>query len=422
MTFVEKHHHYSEHWIEKWPRAKIEAIKESVQNDELKPKQVKCMVKREAGHSAPKKARCIQFYRNLATQAYKAPQFTAMQKALGEVVNASMDSGDRITLTFASGMNGKDLGEWMAKSLANKRFPTFYERDGKNWDATRGQEAFDLKNWVYTQVDPETAQFARECKDVNGLLRHNGQTLRYKLKNTVKSGHNDTTFGNNIDNGALTVCALHELGLEADVLVAGDDLLVVVEGEFDADQLAQEESKFGIVPEYRKFYNVLDLTFISGCFFPNRKGFVFTPKPGRLLRRLFWTTKPPPPKKFEAWRRGIVLGLMPTCSGMPVIEAFLRRHATEGGEVFYDRTGLYRAEMYGLVEQSFDSVSREAFMYKYGLNEAMVNDIEAQFCACGDVGLFRHVVTDLIEEVDLADVLDRPAVGLDGVTPVPLPV
>jgi hypothetical protein len=62
--------------------------------------------------------------------------------------------------------------------------------------------------------------------------------------------------------------------------------------------------------------------------------------------------------------------------------------------------------------QLFDEVSREAFMLKYRLTEALIATAVQGLEECCDVGLFRHEVTDLLEAVDLAEIDVRPTVGL----------
>jgi len=408
---------YEFDWIGKWTKAKQEAIKSSVRDDQILPDRVKNMVKRECGHGFPKKARCIQFYKNLATQAKFAPEFTALQKAVGRWCydRAVRSPPSVVTVTCASGMNAKEIGEWMAWAMGRRKEPRFYERDGKNWDATMQEPHQSNKELVYALSSEELKQFARDCAVVKGGGSFNGEPLLYTLQYTTKSGHNDTTLGNNLNNAAVTMCAMKELGIVGDILVAGDDLIVVIEGDFSAGQLAAVEATYGIKPEARGFSNVLDVTFISGCWFPNRDGYFFSPKPGRLMRRLFWTTKPPPAKHRSAYLNGVCRGLRMTCGDMPVVGVLLT--STIDDKCRYEwrmHQDNHKLEVYGAVEQLFDDVSFEAFLLKYRLTHQEVLDCEEFLLrTTGLTGIIAHNVLSKIELVDLAELEDRPTVGRD---------
>jgi hypothetical protein len=413
-------------WLAKWPETKRDAIEESEKWDRFSPNRVKCMIKRESGHKPPTKARLIQFYRTLRTQSHKGPEFTALQKAL----TASINSTDRlhaqgndsaacdISVTFASGKNAEELGEWMATAQRNARGRrcTYYERDGKNWDATMQEEAQKMRESLYERVDPELAKFASDCATVRGSGIFDGVRMRYKLAYTVKSGHNDTTIGNNIVNAGITYSCMEKLGLSGAILVAGDDLLVVVYGDFDAAALAALEATYGIVPEYRKFHAVSDVTFISALWFITSTGYVCTPKPGRLLARLFWTTHPPPPKQATAYIKGVVMGLWPSVANMPVIAKWLdktyRLYGCGDIDDVWENKSTVRKREFNENNTGFDSVSRNAFLDRYKILECEVADCEAMIERMTTPYTYMvHPVISRLLEIDNADIDDRVAEG-----------
>lgn len=424
--YVEEIHKYrdSGEWLAKWPGSKRDAIEESVQWDRFAPDRVKCMVKREINHKAPTKARLIQFYRTLRTQAFKGPEFTALQKSLTAAMNATTriharrDGAPDISVTFASGKNARELGDWMSEAHRNARGRqiTYYERDGKNWDATMQEPAQRLRERLYARVDESLARFAERCSIVRGCGVFTGIRLRYKLSYTVKSGHNDTTIGNNIVNAGITYSCLESFGVSGAILVAGDDLLVVVYGDFDADKFAELEATYGIVPEYRKFHKVSDVTFISGIWFVTDYGYTFTPKPGRLLARLFWTTNPPPPKQATAYVKGVVLGLWPSVGNMPVIGKWLDKvyrlyGCAETDEVWESRSSTRKRE-FNEGNYDFDETSRCAFYDRYRVLECEVADCERMIESMTDPFVYMvHPVLTRMLEVDNAEITDRDAEG-----------
>lgn len=393
-------------WLVKWPLAKQLAIVASQIWDAVTPARLHVMVKRESGHAMPTKARLIQYYPNLATQAAFGPEFFSLQKAYtAHFQRAEVFPG--ITLTFGSSLNADGLGEWMRASLDARPNAHFYERDGKNWDSTMQRAHHELRKYAYRPAGPEFGEFVERGYDATAnLARH---ALKYRIVGTVKSGHNDTTLGNSLNNGFIATLSMRALGLRGDVIVTGDDLLCVIAGDFDADALAREEARYGIVPEYAKFNSVFDVSFISGVWVPHGDTFLFTSKPGRLLARLFWTTRPPPPRRKQEYLNGVVLGLRPTCGSLPVIGAFLDAHYDPRYAADEVVQWKYRVQH----ETAFGQLARGPletfFSLRYGLSLTDIHDAERLIrSARGVVGFIKHPALDRILEVDLADVTDRP--------------
>ncbi len=407
--YVEYLSEWKDRWLEKWPLSKQAAIRRSREDDPVRADRVNCMVKREVlvrcDDALPTKARDIQYYTNLATQAAYGPEFFSMQKALVATF-LRRDLGDGIFATFASGMDGLALSEWMTEVCSVYAQPRFYERDGKNWDATMQSEHLDVKLAAYKPAGPEFCAFVRNGFRVQG--RQPRHVLKYVLHGTTKSGHNDTTSGNSVVNIAVAATALRRLGLRGDIIAAGDDLLIVVDGDFDASALARCEAELGIKPEYRKFEDVRDVSFISGIWLGVAGGLWFMPKPGRLVAKLFWTVKPPPAKLRARFLNSVVLGLQPVCGALPVVGTFLSAHrdVLHGtadwlvGKRFKSWTNGYGFDRADLIE---------AFCHRYCVSEDDVVDCENLIASVGGAtGLLRHVVLDRMMCVDLGDIGARP--------------
>lgn len=393
-------------WWTKWPLRKQLAMRASIAMDEVRPERVDAMVKREISHAAPSKARLIQYYPNMATQAMFGPEFYSLQKTYTEhFQRREVFPGVRVT--FGSGMNADELGAWMDAVLVDVPNPHYYERDGKNWDSTMQETHFAVRMAAYEFVGDDFCNFVRAGYDVVG--RDPRGALKYRLKGTVKSGHNDTTLGNSIVNAMLSATAMAKAGLRGDVIVAGDDLLAVIEGDFDEHALADAERDLGIKPEYRKFLDASDASFISGVWFLGDGKHAFAPKPGRLLARLFWTVRPPPPKRVREYCNGIVAGLTPTCGDMPVIGAFLAAHKRDDVETDAIAEWRYRTHLQAADRPSRREQLMKNFCARYGLTRAEVEECEAMFAKHKhQVGFISHPVIDKLMRVDLADVAERP--------------
>jgi len=394
--------HYREEWINKWPLKKRDAIRFEQATKFVSPSLVKLFAKYEGGHSRPTKGRGIQMYYDLATQALWAPSFTSLQKAFAMIFNGR--EFHDVSITFASGMTHGELGRWMDDTMALGDC-VFYERDGKNWDATMARPHHDLKNlWYRKIVGDEFADFVDSCYEVKGSARTPHGLFKYKLSGTTKSGHNDTTLGNSLINAAISYCAMKTLGLRGRIIVAGDDCLVAVYGtRQQAEQLAAVEATFGIVPEAKVFDHWSEVSFISGVWYPSPSGFCFGPKLGRLLARLFWTTKCVPKRKRVAWRHSVATGMLQFFGDVPILRAWLQSNVQIGCKVIaVDKLSADFAVVRG-------GMLVEFLCQKYEISTADVIETEAFIMSLPSrPGYVSHPVLDKIMSVDLADVFDRP--------------
>jgi len=392
-------------WLGKWPLAKRIAIARSMIEDDVLPGLVKAMVKRESGHDVPTRARLIQMYFNLATQESFAREFYAMQKACTSLFQRYL-LGHGIRVTFASAMDSVALGTWLSDVLTDLPHGAWYhERDGKNWDSTISAAHIALKLAVYEAHSSGLREFAERCVDVVGSLRSISGVLKYRVRGTTKSGHNDTTLGNSLINAFVTYEAMVRCGLRGDIIVAGDDLLAVIDTDFELDALRDCESAFGIIPVSRKFHHYSQVSFISGVWFRSGASFLFTPKPGRLLSRLYWTTSPPSRRQFNDWKYSVFMGLWPVCRHLPIVRALLFANFVHGRRIPVAKVELYRNDP-GVVS---NLAVAEDFLRRYSITPSEVVDAEHHLLLYGaSAGILVHPVLTRIVEFDLADCLSRP--------------
>lgn len=400
--------HWHKNWLDLWPLSKRDAIIKSVMEDPELANKVKLFIKREGAHSELTKARGIQMYFNLATQALFAPEFRALQDSLCHNFYRR-EVADGIRLTFACGMNPRQLGQWMSEVNQSITNPFWYERDGKAWDSTMQKMHMKLKRRVYRAcgVSEEFLSFVAAGERVRGIGFVRGSPagpFKYLLDNTVKSGHNDTTTGNTVINGWITVESLLRCGLKGEIIVVGDDLLVAIDGDFDLEALKSVEIALGIVPEARKFSHWWEVEFASGIWLETEDGFGFIPKPGRLLARLFWTCSPPGKKRLADFKHSIVCGLVPRVGNLPIIREFLAIN-DPGGKIV--STGKY--QWTSDMEGSFKFVDPELQLCRrYGLTHRDILDA-CEFISTleNEPGLLVHPVTERMVEVDTSDILKR---------------
>lgn len=405
--YILQHSHWSQFWLFKWTKAKQQAILSSLERDAFLPDRVKLMVKREVLGGFKNKARGIQMYMTMATQERFAPNCTAAQKAFAAVFGTEGRRVRGLRVIFASGLNSRHFGAWMSANLVEGR-RWFYERDGKSWDATMGKIHQLVKEHVLRKMDSELADFTRDCYDVQGsYVGKDGRRFNYTVKGTTKSGHNDTSLGNSIINAAIAIEAMLEVhpGVEADIIVMGDDLLIAAAEKLDDKRLAEAEARLGIDPDARSFDNWRDVSFISGIWAPYEGGMSFIAKPGSLLHKLFWTTKPPSHKHAQAYRNGIAKGLLRAYEGWPILDAFLR------SQIKGDKSYVTREHMYEIAEAEdsrYDGTTEAWLIDRYGIARAGLMEASALFARLSPGPCYvSHPVLDRILEIDGAELQDR---------------
>lgn len=404
-------------WLKKWPLAKRRKILRSMARDRRLPWVVRAFIKRELYHTRPKRPRLIQAYPNLQTQAECALLFTIAQKALSKLwtVDSQFEvRGLRIGITFACGLTSDDLGRWF--DLVHHRYqkPFWYERDGASWDARQQHRHFELKYAMCASLEQLVA-FMRECSVVKGVAITGkdpwSNVVRYALDGTVKSGHNDTSFGNSMINAFILLEAFVTLGVECSILVMGDDCLVATAHDFDCERVVALEASCGIEPEARKFSCGYDVSFASGIWYPTACGHVFGPKVGRLLARLGSTTATLG-NNTEQWIKSVVSGLWPVVGGLPIFRAWLKPamafdDATpEQKKAWFDHD--YDMFRHSRVAQ-YQPTIRGWFCDRYGITEADLEWVEGLLA---DVGLqpilCRHPLLLRLVDHDTCDIQQRP--------------
>jgi len=393
--------HWSTEWINKWPEIKRNKILKSMRDDPIRPHIVKPFPKKEIVLVA-KKARLIQAYANEHTAALYAPQFYSFQKALATVSQQNFNfHGIDFQMIFTSGMNHQELGSWMNDKIGLR----FYERDGKSWDATMQKNHFDAEIYLLKLLDKQLAAFVKKCMNTKGsYVDKIGNFISYLVEATRKSGHNDTTSGNSYINILIAIMAIVLLPnppTKVRGLFAGDDCLIAYDGSDQTDAIRENESALGIVPEARGFDNPLDVSFISGQWYPNPTGYSFGPKLGKLFAKLFWSVSEIAARKPKQWTSSVADSFYPVFRTCPGMRVFLQRQITTSDRV---ETSKYTQDL-RLIDCDWDY-----FLFvKYGLSPAAMAGFE-QYLKKLPIDSIKcsHSVADAIIDVDLADLLQRP--------------
>lgn len=392
-------------WCDKWPAGKLARIKQSRLNDPVRPSLVDLLVKLEVAHAFVTKGRGIQMYPNLATQAAVGPQQSCFQKALCDVCGGRTDVRGfelypGIFVAVASGWDVARFGEW---ATVASQYAHVYERDGKAWDATMSVPLLLCKLRYMSAASRELADFVRRGIICRGKYRgHGDQAVRfyYTSVGTVKSGHNDTTSGNSLLNFLICADSCRRLGVRANILVVGDDLIAFVEKKCN---LAETESEYGIRPEARWFRDITQASFISGVWCWDGRRYAFGPTPGRLLARLWWTVAPPSRRRLADYRHGVASGLLSTFPTHPIVQSLVGNALRRSRE-----TCVPKWQTFTGTAVEFDW--HAGLAYRYGVTPQVIAQWADYVAAAADAGpgVYEEGPLAWMFDVDLADLPNRP--------------
>lgn len=422
-----------EQWITKWSAAKRAMIMRSIAIDPFQPWRVNSFPKLEGGHKVIKKARNIQAYKNLHTQAWVGYKIVNLQKAMSVSLNedgpghqAAKCMGKDYSIIIPSGWSSVDYARWMERTLERYPKPFFYERDGKNWDATMNLKHIDQRIDFYRMIDSSIARFCKSCVKVRGQYIGKLDRIVYQLLGTTKSGHGDTSLGNGITNAAIIFEAAAAVGIQSmRVLVMGDDLIMVTDEDFDVDALIAYEQGLGIEPIGAKLTDISKISFISAIWAQSDQNvWAFLPMPGRLCKRLFWSTKSVGKKHKLAWKQSVATGLANTCANVPIVRALLKPYIIKRKDVntkIMTRDQFYRHKRYGQVlvpwanntfmnaiEQRYSLVlSDSAVLACYGSPGTWIRKLEEDIALAPEECLIKDPLVDLMCDFDSLDPADR---------------
>jgi hypothetical protein len=233
-------------------------------------------------------------------------------------------------IVYASGMNAVQIGQWFDWAVQQKG-PNYivlgddnlciFQKGGVvyyvpldfcRWDAHFHTDAHLMRLRLYdvcglsTRHKSVRSALARQSRVV-GRTRF-GQ--KYSVAGTVQSGVSDTSSANSHLNGMMTTFASEAVDLP---------------NSLDFASYSQVLTDLGFPPEgmLSEFPELAD--FCSGLFMPSSTGTRLTPKPGRLLAKVFYCTEDLKPLDQQAWLRGVAVGLYPAIAHVPFVGAVFKR-------------------------------------------------------------------------------------------------
>jgi len=241
-------------------------------------------------------------------------------------------------LCFTSGISAEDCADFIMQGDGK-----LLEDDLGSFDCSISKPWCDFEVWMCKRL--------RAPRAVIQLMKANifthGKThfgWRYKCEGTRKSGDPYTSIMNSIING-LSHLYLYCRWTGRSVLEARDSIRMLLQGDDNAMRHSESfefpwregMATLGFDSEAIYREKPEDLEFCSNRLYPVADGYVFGPKPGKVMAKLGYIINPPVNVTRESMMRGVALGLQQNCHFIPPLHAVVKRilELTENHQAFF---------------------------------------------------------------------------------------
>lgn len=265
--------------------------------------------------------RCIQAVSDEANVAL-GPFMQQFSKALVKVWDIEAD------VYYTSGSNAEQLGLWRAQFGSEDVLILIMDQN--RFDAHQQKEVHKVEDEMYVDAGIKKYSHAYETfkaqKVTRGVTSHG---VKYKVKNTRKSGDPNTSNGNSSISGLTIKTLMARFGFEGrfKAVVNGDDNLIVIRellSNKDVCRLVRclRDAYFdlGFDMDIKTTRTWAHAEFCSSLFWPVSGGYVLGPKIGRRLPKLGFSLQKLKPTQVK----GMLVGLQREAGFVPI----LGRYAT----------------------------------------------------------------------------------------------
>jgi len=402
-------------WLGRFRPQRRQAYIRSCISEELRKDRVAPFLKTEVQATPLTKARGIQGNKTDVTGADSGPEFCSFANAMHSVFGMDRwfdfkgkHKTIRVELIYGCGMTGLDFAKWPLRFSKTR----YYERDGKNWDATMNEHLLDWAINFYAKIDPFFAKAAQDMRNVKGTYFDKwGFFVTYFAKDTRKSGHNDTSLGNSLINLAIALSVFLNLDDPelswVSIMVMGDDLIAASDMSDDVktETLITAEAEFGIKPVGAIFNDITHVTFISARWYNSTDGcYFFGPLLGRLHAKLFNTHSILAERFPHIWRTSVAESFLGYANGNPFTTAWLRRSMNTSSRIEHEKDRHHISEQVNSIDWEF------CFNIVYGFTSGEVEELTRWFklVDCRVPQIMPHPLLLSLFETDSKDPADRP--------------
>lgn len=311
------------------------------------------------------------------------------------------------TITFSSGMSADDLGAWFGEHMSHGRC---YRLDERMFDVHVHDRLLALENRIYRRFgQPAFVSWALDTMIETRGFTKNG--VKYYVHGTRHSGDAHTSSGNTMLHALMVafVIKMQQNSATFHGLFCGDDVLIFVRSAHVINWRAPLMA-LGLEVEAKLIQHLDEASFCSGLFYPTFMGFVWGPKPGRLLFKIAYTSHSQPEwsgaPTLEQRRQhyaGVLLGLLDDVSHIPVLYDYFLHVVTK---IRPRRVVMMPGHKYRPHASHRRRPSPDADVYfqnRYELLPIQVDQLVADLCAASIPGFCASSVLDSIIHRDFVE-------------------
>lgn len=234
-------------------------------------------------------------------------------------------------ITSASGLDANALGEWFQFALDEIPEGIYWETDASRHDTHVHKTAKKQELREYKRLRPAPRVWAALSTQMKtkGITTHG---VWYIVDATMQSGVGNTTCGN-----TFLVCTGHYGAVLIVVVTRGDPMpkmFILGIGDDIITRAVRALLKYmpdvlevlhdlGWTVKCQLYTHPFDAEFCSGRFYPSSRGWLFGPRIGRVIAKVFYAKDFYSSANGVKWAKSVALGLWRDTHHIPVLRAWI---------------------------------------------------------------------------------------------------
>lgn len=277
---------------------------------------------------------------------------------------------------IAKGLNNVQRAELLRDQTLTFKNPAFILLDHAAFDSTINVDHLKSTHNFYKRLNP-----SRRLQDLlkyqlknKGFSKHG---IRYTIKGTRMSGDYDTAFGNSFINYVVLRSWLRYNQVKGEIILDGDDSIVVVERSDIARLNFDHFEKCGFETKHQIVYNINEVEFCQSKYLPTEPP-RFSRDPIRALSRLNISIKSYHGSGWRRYQAGIGRAEMALNQGVPILYRVGEKLAALSQRPIFDTETAYKIQVDTTFIPVTDAV-RVAFWRAWGISPAEQLSIESDY-------------------------------------------
>lgn len=276
----------------------------------------------------------------------------------------------------AKGLNNVDRAILLRDIADTYQNPCFLLLDHSCFDSSITVEHLKSCHKFYSKLN----RSARLQKVLRCQLRNHGFSkhgIEYVVEGTRMSGDYDTALGNTYVNYCVLRSWLKLNDVRGDIILDGDDSIVVIEARNKHRLDFEHFSKCGFTTKLEVVYSLNEVEFCQAKYLPTEPP-RFARNPLRALSRYNVSVRCFHGSGWYRYLAGVGLGEMAVSVGVPILHEVGRKLASLSNRPLYDTETWYRSTMTG-TQANITPEVRNAYYEAWNITPAQQELIESTY-------------------------------------------